>query len=249
MTKRLVFLHGFTQTHHHWHAVAHRLAAAIPTEPTLAFVDLPGHGLSQADTTALDDTPRPLAELAGPGTWIGYSMGARHALLAACEQAPEVQQLVLIGGTAGIADQVERELRGDQDAARATRLETIGVEAFIDEWMALPMFAGLAPDPDDRRHRLRNSTAGLAFSLRRSGTGAQRSVWDRLGEVQIPVLVLAGERDPKFVEIGQRLAEAMPRATFDAIPDAGHAAHNEQPQASVELIGAWLDRWAVTARP
>jgi pimeloyl-ACP methyl ester carboxylesterase len=54
MTDRLVFLHGFTQTHHHWHACAHLLAHRLPNVPTLGFVDLPGHGLSGADRTPID---------------------------------------------------------------------------------------------------------------------------------------------------------------------------------------------------
>ena len=61
-----------------------------------------------------------------------------------------------------------------------------------------------------------------------------------LAGVQIPVLVLAGERDAKFTEIGQRMAGAIPNATFATIPDAGHAAHAEQPAATAALVSDWL---------
>jgi pimeloyl-ACP methyl ester carboxylesterase len=104
------------------------------------------------------------------------------------------------------------------------------------------MFAGLAVAEADRRHRLRNTVDGLAASLRLAGTGAQEPLWDVLAGVRIPVLVLAGERDAKFTEIGNRMAGAMPKATFATIPVAGHAAHTEQPEATAGLIAAWISQ-------
>jgi pimeloyl-ACP methyl ester carboxylesterase len=61
-------------------------------------------------------------------------------------------------------------------------------------------------------------------------------------------LVLAGARDAKFTEIGERLAAAIPRADFSTIPNAGHAAHAEQPEATAVLISGWL-RDQPSARP
>ena len=61
-----------------------------------------------------------------------------------------------------------------------------------------------------------------------------------LAGVQIPVLVLAGERDRKFTDIGRRMTSIMPNATFAAIPNAGHAAHAEQPESTAALVAGWL---------
>src|SRR4051812_13408118 len=238
--RRLVFLHGFTQTHHHWHACAFSIASRLGRAPTLTFVDMPGHGLSKSDHLSIEQAAPRLVALAGRGVYIGYSMGARHAIVAACTGAPEIERLVLVGGTAGLADGSERQARIEEDEARARRLEQIGVEAFIDEWLPQPMFAGLDVADSDRRHRLRNTADGLAASLRLAGTRAQRSVWDLLDPVRIAVLVMAGDRDPKFTQIGQRLTNAIPNATFAAIPDAGHAAHAEQPDATAKLIADWF---------
>jgi 2-succinyl-6-hydroxy-2,4-cyclohexadiene-1-carboxylate synthase len=238
--RRLVFLHGFTQTHHHWHACARLIARHLGDDPTLAFVDMPGHGLSSDAHLTIEDAAPCLLALGGPGTYVGYSMGARHALSAACSGAPEIERRVLVGGTAGLADPAERIARIADDEAKARHLEQVGVEAFIDEWLAQPMFAGLEVRPDDRAHRLRNSVDGLAASLRLAGTGAQQPVWEMLDAITIPVLVLAGERDSKFTEIGLRMASAISNGTFAAIPGAGHAAHAEQPDATAALIAQWL---------
>ena len=238
---RFVFLHGFTQTHHHWHAAAHRLAAHTDPQATLAFVDLPGHGLASDDQAGrIDDVGPRLATLAGPGTYVGYSMGGRIALAAAATGAPEIERLVLIGATPGVPDTVDRAERARLDDERAQRLETIGVEAFLDEWLAMPMFARLPDDEEGLDHRRRNTVAGLAHSLRAYGTGAQPPLWDALASIEIPVLVLAGELDTKFVDIGRRTAESLPRAAFAVVPRAGHAAHAERPDEFVAAVAAWL---------
>jgi len=119
-------------------------------------------------------------------------------------------------------------------------VEEVGVDAFVDEWVAMPMFARLPVSGDALEHRRRNTVAGLAHSLRSYGTGAQTPLWDRLASIDVPVLVLAGELDAKFVDVGRRMAAALPRAAFATVPDAGHAAHTEHPHATVDLIADWL---------
>jgi 2-succinyl-6-hydroxy-2,4-cyclohexadiene-1-carboxylate synthase len=242
MAERLVFLHGFTQTHHHWHECAHLVASRLAGRPTLAFVDMPGHGLSGDDHRSIEDVADELPRLGGVGAYVGYSMGGRHLLAAAVRRPPEMQRIVVIGANAGLTDPADRAARIDEDERRAARLEHIGVEAFIDEWLAMPMFAGVPATADDRRHRCRSTGSGLAASLRLAGTGAQEPLWDALPRISVPVLVLAGERDAKFVDIGRRIADSIPGATFAVIPDAGHATFGEQPAATAELIAGWLSR-------
>jgi pimeloyl-ACP methyl ester carboxylesterase len=146
-----------------------------------------------------------------------------------------------LGATPGLDDATERTERRRADDARAARLEEIGVDAFLDEWLAAPLFATLPADAAGREHRQRNTEAGLAHSLRTAGTGAQRSLWDRLDEIQIPVLVLAGELDAKFSGIGRAMAIALPDATFVPVAGAGHAAHAERPEDVAAVIATWLD--------
>lgn len=248
-TDRLVFLHGFTQTHHHWHAVAHgiagRVAARSDRVPTLTFVDLPGHGLSAHDRNPIAGAGAPLATVTGPGTYVGYSMGGRFALVAALARPDLVRRLVVIGATPGIDDEDERAERRALDDRRAGGLEhgsqgQDGVDTFLDEWLAAPMFADLPADPHDRTHRRRNTAAGLASSLRTAGTGSQPSLWGRLHEITVPVLVLAGERDVKFTSIGRGMTDRLPNATFAMVAAAGHAAHTEQPDQTARIIADWL---------
>ena len=236
---RLVFLHGFTQTHRHWHRCAFSIARRLD-HPDVVFVDLPGHGLSTDDARGIGEAAEAMTDLAGTGTYVGYSMGGRYALHAALTGDACVERLVLLGATPGIDADGERATRRTADEDRARRIGEIGVERFVDEWLAAPLFSTLPPERAGRRERLRNTAAGLAHSLRSAGTGVQASLWGRLGEVGIPALVLAGELDGKFTEIGTRMADALPNADFAVVAGAGHAAHAEQPDRTAAIVADWI---------
>jgi pimeloyl-ACP methyl ester carboxylesterase len=102
-----------------------------------------------------------------------------------------------------------------------------------------PLFDGLDDTAAQVADRRRNTAAGLAASLRGTGTGTQEPLWDRLAEIGAPTLVLAGERDTKFRALAARLAAGIPGATFAVVPGAGHTAHLEQPAATATAIVEW----------
>jgi pimeloyl-ACP methyl ester carboxylesterase len=85
--------------------------------------------------------------------------------------------------------------------------------------------------------RLRNDPAGLARALRGLGTGALASLWDRLPEIEMPVVLVVGERDQKFRTIAAQMASGLPRGEVVVVPDAGHAVHLEAPGAVAQVIG------------
>jgi pimeloyl-ACP methyl ester carboxylesterase len=88
-----------------------------------------------------------------------------------------------------------------------------------------------------RRNRLR-----LMQLIRQLPANAQdvlaAAYLPRLREVRQPVLVSWGGQDPLLAEgAGERLAAALPQATYDPYPDLSHVCHEEAP----ERIGP---RWA-----
>ncbi len=236
---RVVLVHGFTQTGRSWDAFVDALAPGCQ----VLLVDLPGHGGSAGVAADLPASAELLADAGGRAVYVGYSLGGRVALNLALARPELPSGLVLLGATAGIEDAAERRRPppGRRGARRA--LERDGLDAFLDDWLADPMFAGLPPERAQREDRRRNTVAGLASSLRLAGTGTQAPSWERLASIRAPVLVLAGARDTKFVALGRRLARGIgANATSATIPKAGHAAHLEAPEAFVAEVRPWLDR-------
>ena len=233
----IALLHGFTQTAGCWGTFADILAASNP----IVAVDLPGHGGSAEVRTNLPQTAELLATTLPASIVIGSSGGGRVALHLALSHPELVDRLVVIGSTGGIASNDERHQRRIADEALADHLEDIGVEAFLDEWLSQPLFSSLSAEQSFRELRATNSASGLASSLRLCGTGTQEPLWDRLGELNMPVLVIAGANDDKFTNLGNQLVESIgANASMQLIDDAGHSAQLENPAATASVITNWL---------
>lgn len=236
---RLVLVHGFSQTSAHWRGVADELAL----DHEVVRVDAPGHGGSAQVTADMVKGADLLATTGRRGSYIGYSMGGRLCLYLALARPDLVTGLVLVSATAGIDDPAERRRRIDADEVLARRLEDEGVDAFVARWLALPLFAGLDERAADVAARRQNTVAGLADSLRRAGTGAQEPLWHRLGELAVPVLVVAGGDDERFAALARRLAGAVgDNAEVAVVAGAGHSVHLEAPLAFLETLRSWLRR-------
>ena len=253
----LVLLHGFTGTGDSLSGLAQGLEHGFET----LAPDLPGHGRAVgADIPpacgfeqCLDDLVETLASAGHRRAhWLGYSMGARLALGCAVRHPECVASLVLLAGRAGLAAADEREARRRADEALAARIEAIGVAAFVEEWLAQPLFAtlhrlGPAALEPERGARLAHDARGLAAALRGLGPGSQPPLFDALPQVRVPVLLVAGALDERFVAVARDLARRLPRAELCIIEGAGHAAHVEQPAAFLQAVRDFLRRAAAPA--
>jgi 2-succinyl-6-hydroxy-2,4-cyclohexadiene-1-carboxylate synthase len=234
---RIVLVHGFTQTRRCWGPEATDLA----TDHEVVRVDAPGHGGSSEILAGLRTGARLIADQGGEATYLGYSMGARFCLHVALHNPELVRGLVLLGGTAGIEDAEARAARRAQDRRTADRLRSEGLDGFLDAWLAQPLFTSLPDEHAFRAERLENTVEGLASSLEHAGTGTQDPSWHKLGRLDMPVLVMAGELDERFRALAERMASAIgDNASLAVVPDAGHAAHLEQPAAFLALVRPWL---------
>lgn len=148
---------------------------------------------------------------------------------------------MLIGATPGITDPAARAQRHRADLALAERVAAEPLARFLDRWLAQPLFRTLDPADADVDERLRNSPAGLASSLRSTGTGSQQPLWGRLPELRMPVLLVAGALDVRFAATAAATARAIgPHAHLALVPGAGHACHRERPAHVAALVRAFL---------
>jgi 2-succinyl-6-hydroxy-2,4-cyclohexadiene-1-carboxylate synthase len=237
--QNLVLLHGFSGTRHAWDGVI----AALDREryrPPLAL-DLPGHG-DAADAhrpiTFAGCVAHVLAHSPPRFVLCGYSLGGRVALHVALAAPERVTRLVLVSSSPGIEDADERAARRDADRALARELEDEPFERFIERWRTQPLFAGEPADVGAlaRADQRRNRPEALAAALRGIGTGEMEPLWSRLGELGMPVTVLAGERDPKFLAIGRRMLASLPAGELLTLP-GGHGLPLECPRELAEALG------------
>lgn len=209
-------------------------------------LDLPGHG-------EYADSPRPISfagciahvlDLA-PARFslCGYSLGGRIALHVALAAPERVSSLMLVSASPGIEDDAERAARRRADSQLARELEHGSLADFIARWDAQPLFVDDPPDVHRlaREDQLRNRADALAAVMRGIGAGEMTPLWNRLGELQMALTVLVGERDAKYRRLGSRIVELRPTARLVVVP-GGHRLALESPAAVAEALTESTDR-------
>ena len=247
----VLFLHGFTGSGADWSALRHFLGQHPARHPALTL-DLPGHGAAPvpaAGATVDEAVAAILRELdlhgVGRAHLVGYSLGGRMALATAVRHPDRIAGLALIGATAGIEGTAERRARRESDETLARSIEQGGLHPFIDRWMEQPIFAsqlrlGHRALRRARLARLGGSARGYAASLRGMGQGTQPPLWNALPDLQVPTLLIAGALDEKYTALARSMADRLPNARVEIVPDTGHAVHLEAPETVSRLLEDWL---------
>lgn len=170
----------------------------------------------------------------------GYSMGARIALHVALTHPERVSRLVLVGVNPGIEDPAQRSQRLEADLGLARWLEQENdMETFVTRWRAQPLFARDPPGVAEAAAQdyRRNRPAGLAASLRGVGAGVMEPLWERLGELRMPVTVVAGSRDERYQQLGRRMVAGVSDGALQVLP-GGHAVQLESPAPLARLLAS-----------
>lgn len=246
----LLLLHGFTGSLVTWTP----FIPAFSKEFTTIAVDLIGHGQTDAPhhwkrytiTKAADDLDALLRMLNVDTCHVlGYSMGGRLALMLACRFPNRIPSLILESSSPGLQTEQERNERRQADERLANFIERQGIEEFIHYWENIPLFqtqkrVRLEKRKSLRSNRLKNQTHGLANSLRGMGTGSQPSLWSSLPTLPMPVLLLAGAQDTKYVNIAQAMKKDIQQAQLEIVQDAGHTIHFEKSDQFSTLVLEFL---------
>lgn len=242
----IVFLHGFTGTHRTWQTCGDRLRKHF----RILSVDILGHGLTESPfdwkrydiTKVAADIINILDQLhINRAHFVGYSMGGRLALTIAVLYPDRVASLLLESSTPGLKTEEERWERRKQDEMLANQILQNGLVSFVEYWEQLSLFAGLRKLPLEqqqelRHERLSHNPIGLANSLIGMGTGAMPSWWEHLRQLSMPIQLVTGENDTKFVHIANQMTAYNPNILHTTIPDSGHTVHLEQPEAFFEVL-------------
>jgi 2-succinyl-6-hydroxy-2,4-cyclohexadiene-1-carboxylate synthase len=252
MRPPLVLLHGFTGNGISWKDHIEIFAKELFNYAPDAY----GHGESDAPSNhnyysvenATDTIFRitEVADFTEKMFLLGYSMGGRTALHIAVNHPEMVEVLILESASPGIKDAAERQKRIESDNVLADFIEREGIEAFVDYWEQLPLWDSQKRLPQEvlakqREQRLKNNPLGLANSLRGAGAGVDPPLHDQLYKLTMPVLIIAGELDSKYVAIGREMKELIPHARLEIVPEAGHNVHLEQPAVFNKLVLNFLN--------
>jgi pimeloyl-ACP methyl ester carboxylesterase len=90
-----------------------------------------------------------------------------------------------------------------------------------------------------RGYLIANNQTGISRALR--GVIEREGVYEKLGKIRVPTLVIVGEEDVATVPAkAERIQEAIPGARLVRIPNAGHTSTVEEPEAVNRAIEEFL---------
>lgn len=229
----LLLSHGYGATGQMWTG---NLPALAQDRKVITW-DMRGHGrsdspadpslyseeLSVADMAALLDAAGEQRAVIG-----GLSLGGYMSLAFNIRHPERVAALVLCDTGPGYRKDEPREQWNDMARRRADQLEQKGLAAL-----------GHGAEVVSGLHR---SASGLALAARHMLTQRDSRVIDSLPQINVPTLVLVGADDKPFLAAADVMASRIPGATKAVIPDAGHAANIDQPQAFDEALLEFLTK-------
>jgi 2-succinyl-6-hydroxy-2,4-cyclohexadiene-1-carboxylate synthase len=238
----ILFLHGFMGDCHDFAQVITNLG-----DFCCLSVDLPGHGqtkVQQDSDYQMSNVALALIELLvelniKQCILVGYSLGGRIALYLAIHFPQYFQRVILESTSPGLSSQLERDRRIVQDSQLAEQLESMDLATFLQQWYSQPLFTSFVQHPNYQAaiaRRLTNDPFKLAKSLRFMGLGTQPALWDKLAEIQVPLLLIVGELDPKFVKLNRLMTQNCLQAKLRIVSHTGHNVHFEHPAKFSSLL-------------
>lgn len=169
---------------------------------------------------------------------IGYSMGGRLALHALLEGGPW-DAAVIISANPGLRDAAEASARRGADTVWATQALTMPWPDFLTKWNAQPILGGAIHDDREDR-KLMQRRREIARSFVDWSVGNQQPLWERLQEIRISTLWIAGENDAKFRAIAEEAACLSDQFTLAIAPDARHRVPWENEKWLAEKIAGFV---------
>lgn len=217
----LLFVHGSGADQTLW---KHQ-HQALEGSHSVASLDLNGHGKSprrEGDglTTYIQDTLAVMEALKEPVFLLGHSLGGAIVMSIALHKPKNLKAIGLIGTGA--------KLRVHPQILSKVATDFKDAVNVLLEW-EFSQHAPMALHEWRREQILRNGQAALHRDLT---TCDAFSAMDRLGEIDVPALVVCG-RDDKLtpVKYSQYLKDQLRETRLEIMDGAGHDVMLEQPEA------------------
>jgi 3-oxoadipate enol-lactonase len=231
--RHVLFAHGWISSRRMWYEVAERLG---DERYTVHLLDFRGCGRSDRPDLGHDlegyasDLRVALASIDAPVVLVGHSMGGKLAQYVAAERPPNLERLILVApGSA-------RSLR-PSPKQRAAAVAAYGSRQKIEAFQRAAMVREVSPEVTERivdDALIAQREHWLGWYDR----GRDASFPERLGEIAVPTLAIAGDGDPLAPpsRIKRDVAEAIPGCLFVVLRGAGHNVPVERPNEVAEAV-------------
>jgi 3-oxoadipate enol-lactonase len=209
--------------------------------------DVRGHGRSESpdhpysiDLFA-DDLHQFLQYLGLKKSYLaGLSMGGRILFRFALKYPEEASALIIADAQSETPEEGKNSFR-----ALAEIVKREGIEKSAEFYFSLPVFKGLAEmNPkrfrEEKERFSKTSMIGLYHSC--LAVAHMEPMTDRLSEIKVPTLALAGEKDDPYLPFLDIYARQIPNCQTLIIPKSGHFSNLENPEAFNGAVRSFMKR-------
>jgi 2-succinyl-6-hydroxy-2,4-cyclohexadiene-1-carboxylate synthase len=164
---------------------------------------------------------------------IGYSLGGRLALHALCKNNNYFNAAIIISANPGLKSQTEKQSRIINDNLWANRFLNEKWENVMNAWNCQGVFSNIKNnlirnENDFNRQEIFNVLTN--FSL-----GKQEDLRNKIKNIKIPILWLAGESDVKFAQIAHEMQNLNTKIESNILNATGHRVPWEKPEEFKEI--------------
>lgn len=244
-SEAIVLFHGFLGSSADFYFLLSELSNY---QYSIAF-DLPGHGksifLSEASYLINNTIVSLYYQLHSLSIkkvhLVGYSMGGRIALSFANAYPEMISSLTMISSTAGLKTEEERHQRIENDAKIIDKIQTMAMEDFLHFWYSQQIFSFSSERVKSiLSQRLMNDKSEIIKSLKFAGTGMMTPLWDKLPNLNFPILLLSGKKDKKFVRICEEMHKLMPNSRNIVVENSSHNLLLDAPADTLNHISNFI---------
>ncbi len=244
----IIFLHGFTGSATDWQFIF----KSIPDNFIPIGLDIIGHGKTSKPNSKkhyscnaiIGQLDSIISKLNSTKIILcGYSMGGRIALSYVLKYPKNIVGLILESSTAGIESKKEKNKRIILDQLVADKLKKERMKSFIEFWYNQPIFRSLKKIKGFNKiktKRLKNNSIGLSNILTEFSAGTMPNYWGKLNRINCPTLLIAGNKDKKYVEINSKMKKMIKISTLKVVKNAGHNVHLEKPHLFANFVSKFL---------
>ena len=242
----LLLLHGFMGSGE----VFRHLIEPLSQFCNPVTIDLAGHG--KTDTPAdnsLFKTERQIAQILTVLERLsfenlyayGYSMGGRLLFQLITHHQTLFKGAVIESSHCGLSSEKGRKERIKIDKARVVSILE-NYSDFVDEWMELPLFEYATNQQKKEYSNLmkQQDPKLMAASLKGFGAGVMPSVCEKLQNLRLPLYLVAGKSDTKYIEVMTGIAENAENSALTVVENAGHRVHADQPEKLTQIINSFI---------
>jgi pimeloyl-ACP methyl ester carboxylesterase len=228
----LLLTHGYSSSSHMWAGQRE----AFGKHFSVITWDMRGHGrsdypndpLAYSQALTVTDMEAVLDEVGAKDAIVGgLSLGGYMSLAFRLAFPERVRALLIIDTGPGFKNDEARENWNTYALQTADRYEKEGL-------------GRLSEGSAEARTAPHRDASGLAHAARGMLTQKNARVISSLPDINVPSLVVVGANDKPFLAASDYMAAKIPGAKKVIIPDAGHAANIDQPDAFNKAVLGFL---------